>query len=124
MKIVKSSSCKNSPKNELIQTLFIWKVGKNFDALGPFLNEDTEWASKVGKTCHGAEAVTKALSAEPRPKSLKIDHVFAHGKTGLAKGRVTLADGKSEIWCDVIEFTSASTKVISKIDSFKKKDLR
>lgn len=121
MKIVKSESCKNSPKNLFVQDIFIWRVKRVFEKLEPIITDNFEWVQKNGKVKNGGEVLKKALDKEPDLISLVVENAFAHGKVGIANGVVEYKDGKKESWCDVIEFEGASAKKVRRIETYTKK---
>jgi hypothetical protein len=91
-KIVRSTDCGNSPKNQLIENLAVALSTGDRRTVTGLVTDDVQWNIVGGESWRGREAVLQALQ-DVGGKSivqLTVLHVVTHGKAGAVNGTVRL----------------------------------
>ena len=120
-RIVRSKDCGNSPKNLLAESLAIALATGNAKAALPLLAEDAAWEIIGRSTITGRAAIEMALSKARKVKSVTIQKVLTHGRSGAVSGTIGLSAAHVRRFCDLYEFSGAGGKTVRRVTSF---DLR
>ncbi len=119
-KITVNTSCKNSPKKEMLRDFNIAFAEGNFEFIIDQVSDEVYWCLYGEKEVRGKDnfdAEIKAMSQYPKPKEMIIDSIITHGKEAAANGKIVMQD-KTYAFCDVYKFKSASSKMITEIHSY------
>lgn len=111
-----SKDCGNSPRNTFVQQI---AVALETGRIAPEdFSESVIWESGSGQKVIGRQVMTEKLAARPTPATLTIEHAISHGKTGVACGQLTFANGETRRFCYVFIFTSVKARCVSMIKSY------
>lgn len=117
--VQRSDGCDNSPKNLFVQEAAIALRTQGTDFLATRISADAAWASAGRELLRGKTAVLDAVRLAPeRLARLTVFLAFTHGKAGAVNGVLEFADGRTEHFCDVFEFSSVKGVEIRAITSY------
>ncbi|MFD1912033.1 nuclear transport factor 2 family protein [Halodurantibacterium flavum] len=111
-----SKDCGNSPKNKFVQDVAVaMECG---EAVPDAFSEDVTWVLPSADPVSGRSAVLEHVGSRTRPSSVTVQHAISHGKVGAASGEVTLANGHTQRFCHVFEFTNTKANCVAVVRSY------
>ncbi|MBY5990288.1 hypothetical protein KUV49_20285 [Roseovarius atlanticus] len=111
-----SKDCGNSPKNKFVQDVAVaLECG---EAEPSAFSEDVIWEHSPVEPISGKNALFKHLGDRPKLSSVTVLHAISHGRVGAASGEVTFADGQTQRFCHVFEFTNTKANCVAVVRSY------
>lgn len=116
MKIERSVDCGNSPKNKLVEDLFIGVVENKAKKIRPYLDDKSIGFFSNGDTSLDLINEKNFFDFTATKNSLlKIMCVTSHGKVGAANGLLKLSKNEQISVSVFFAFTSVSAKVLATV---------
>lgn len=119
MKLNLPNDCDNSPKRKIIQELFLALIKCDWDTINNHLVDEVIWEIVGGQLMPGKEEIHKFLQRNSigQIEEVTIDYILTHGKFGAVGGKIVLTTDIIH-FADFFDFSSTSSKKISKIKTF------
>ncbi|HMR19506.1 MAG TPA: nuclear transport factor 2 family protein [Sphingobacterium sp.] len=119
MKLNLPNECSNSPKQRLIQELFLSFAKRDYAAIIDYITNDVIWEIVGERMMTGKEdvhAFFEAYGTEPI-EEIVLDYILTHGKFGAVGGKIIMAT-HIVYFAEFYDFATAGSKKIRKIKSF------
>lgn len=115
-KITTSGQCKNSPKNQALESIALALLTADGSEVSNWLCGDTHWYLETGELLIG-EKILPHLNGHNVPETIEVTHVITHGKSGAVNTLLVSKAGKFRR-CDLIEFSTVKMNKIAKIMTY------
>ena len=115
--IILSGQCKNSPKNQRVETLAVALLVGDTKAASTLLSHDCVWHLADGQTLTGEDIHVYLTQRQP-PGSVTITHVITHGNSGAVNARLNIGNTQYR-QCDIFDFTNAKGQSIKQITTYR-----
>lgn len=120
VKINISADCGNSPRKEMLRDFNIAFAKLNTEFIFNSVSENITWVIVGSNTITGKVDFETAVNGlqQNTVAELILHRIITHGKEAAAHGEIIMNDGKRYSFCDIYEFTSASSRILKSIHSF------
>lgn len=115
--IVLSGECGNAPKSQFVEQVMVALLLCDSAKLEASLSDNLRYERAGDATTLGkAELLEgKHLPADDPLASLEIEHVFSHGRAGVANGIARFESGQMWSFCAMYEFATLKATSIKSI---------
>ncbi len=119
MEIIRSQSCGNSPKNQLVENLTIALFTGELQSQLELVTDDVQWNNVGVNSLCGQQALLLELETIRRRviRKLTIGHAISHGKAGAVQGEIQYETTK-EGFCFFYEFANIKGTSVRLITSY------
>ncbi|MBP0904246.1 nuclear transport factor 2 family protein [Mariniflexile gromovii] len=118
-KINIQADCNNAPKKEFLKNFNIAFATADTDFLLNHVDEDIQWTIYGDKKIEGKAHFEKAVLEMKNyvADEMGIFTIITHGAEAAVNGSMKMKD-KSYAFCDIYQFKSAGSKIITKMYSY------
>ena len=119
IKINIQPDCNNAPKKQFLKEFNIAFATGDLDFLLKHIDENIQWTIYGDKKIKGKEHFEKAIleMKEYVADALTISTIITHGAEAAVNGSIKIKD-KMYAFCDVYQFKSAGSKIITEMYSY------
>ena len=117
MKVIRSSSCGNSPKQKLVEDMSVALAGADVGIMALLAVPELVWLHIGKKPIEGQNAVLSAIRKSGPATEVAIDRVVSHGRAGAVNGIITRS-GKHTAFCHMFEFKNAKGTHVKSISTY------
>ena len=118
-KINIQTDCNNSPKKQFLKEFNIAFARGHIDFLLKHVDETIQWNIYGDKQIEGKDRFEKAIMEMKDYIVDKMDvfTIITHGAEAAVNGQIK-TNGKIHAFCDIYQFKSAGSKIITKLHSY------
>ena len=121
MRIQRSGTCGNSPKNTVLEDLAVALFLGDVASITALTTGGVTWRSPGQPLADGRVAVLDAATrARPSTTStLVIQHVVSHGRAGAVTASLTVPNGRASDFCLFFTFANAKGSAVDTIMTYR-----
>ncbi len=121
MRIQRSGTCGNSPKNTVLEDLAVALSSGDAARITALTTDDVTWRRPGQPLADGRAAVLAAAKRErPTPTStLAIQHVVSHGRAGAVSAAITSPNHPASDFCLFFTFANAKGSAVNTIVTYR-----
>ncbi|MYA78628.1 MAG: nuclear transport factor 2 family protein [Gemmatimonadetes bacterium] len=112
--------CKNAPKKALLRDFISAFAHADIEGVLSPMSDDIVWNLVGDSVIEGKENVRALLEAMQGvgTSDLVIESIITHGREAAVNGVIRSNSGQAHAFCDVVQFTSASSMKIKTMTSY------
>ena len=112
--------CDNAPKKALLRDFISAFAHADIDGILSPMSDDVVWNLVGDSVIEGKENVRALLEAMQGigTSDLVIESIITHGREAAVNGVIRSNSGEAHAFCDVVQFTSASSMKIKTMTSY------
>lgn len=121
MRIQRSGTCGNSPKNTLLENLAVALISSNAERVTALTTDDVTWRCPGEPLANGQAAVRSLASrARSTPAStLVIQQVVSHGRVGAVSASLRYPKQPASDFCLFFTFANAKGSAVDTIRTYR-----